>query len=182
MLWGQGHQGTPMPSKISGDALLSARATLGSVVLSRPCNGLAGLVHRFERDLRDRAGVLDQVLEALADKAALDRREILNRPAVCEVAQALEVALELLLGQAVPFPRGVLTGLGQHGPELRDRFHVLPGLSGEPFALLTREAQRACELIGGILEALWGGIKAAPHRLPAVFCRPLAEIGQLLNP
>src|SRR3954470_25005931 len=123
-----------LASEISGDALLSARATLGRVVLSRPRNGLAGLVHRFERDLHDRASVLDQVLEALSDKTALDSGEILNRPAMGELAQALEVALELLLSQAVPFPRGVLTGLGQHGPELRDRFHVLPGLPGEPFA------------------------------------------------
>src|SRR5215210_7273486 len=46
-----------------------------------------------------------------------------------ELAQALKVALELLLSQAVPLPRSVLTGLGQYGPELRDRFHVLPGLS-----------------------------------------------------
>src|SRR5215210_2886341 len=119
-----------MPPKISGNALLSARATLGSVVLSCPSDGLAGVVHRFERDLRDRAGVLDHVLEALSDQAALDSREILNRPAMSELAQALEVALKLLLSQAIPFPQSVLKGLGQHGAELRDRFHVLPGLPG----------------------------------------------------
>ena len=122
------------------------------------------------------------VLEALADKTALDGREILHRPAMRELAQALKVALELLLSQAVPFPRGVLIGLGQHGPELRDRFHVLPGLPGEPFALLTGEAQRACDLIGGILEPLGGRIDAALHRFPGVLCRPLAEIGQLFDP
>src|SRR4051794_16942332 len=49
-----------------------------------------------------------------------------------QLAQALEVALELLLSQAVPLPRRVLIGLGQHGAELGDRFHVLPGLPGEP--------------------------------------------------
>src|SRR4051812_32729884 len=136
----QGHQGTPMPPNLSGDTFLGARATLGSVVLSCPRDGLAGLVHRFERDLRDGAGVLDHVLEALSDEAALDGCEILNRPAVRELAQALKVALELLLSQAVPFPRRVLIGLGQHGAELRDCFHVLPGLPGEPFALLTGEA------------------------------------------
>src|SRR3954453_6814155 len=101
--WGHGHQGTPMPLKISGDALLSARATLGSVVLSCPRDGLAGLVHRFERDLRDQAGVLDQVLETLSDQAALDGRDILNRPAMSELVQALNPLLELLLSQAVPF-------------------------------------------------------------------------------
>src|SRR4051812_9852565 len=63
---------TPMPPKISGDALLSARATLGRVLLSRPGDGLAGLGHRFERDLHDRAGILDHVLQALSDQAALD--------------------------------------------------------------------------------------------------------------
>src|SRR3954468_11413340 len=146
-----------------------ARATL---LLSRSSNGLAGVVHRFERDLHDQAAILDHVLEAFADKTALGRREILHRPAMGELAQALEVALELLLSQAVPFPRGVLTGLGQHGPELRDRFHVLPGLPGEsfallrdrapvlpglpaePFALLPGEAERARELIGRVLDPL----------------------------
>src|SRR3954447_258666 len=162
--------------ELSGDALLGARTTLGSALVSRPRKGLAGVVHCFERELRDRAAVLDHGVEALADKTALDGCEILNRPAVREVAQALEVALELLLSQAIPFPRGVLTGLGQHRPELRDRFHVLPGLPGEPFAFLTREAQRACELIGGILDPLRGGLHAALHGLPAVLCRPLAEV------
>src|SRR4051812_36266150 len=152
---------TPMPPKISGDALLSARATLGRVLLSRPGDGLAGLVYCFERDLRDQAGILDHVLEALSNEAALNGGEILNRPAMRELAQALKIALELLLSQAIPFTRSVLTGLGQHGPELRDRFHVLPGLPGEPFTLLTGEAQRACELIGGILEPLRGGLYAA---------------------
>ena len=154
----------------------------GQRSLEPPRNGLAGVVHRFERDLRDRAAVLDHVLEALTDKTALGRREILNRPAMRELAQALKVALELLLSQAVPLPRGVLKGLGQHGPELRDCFHVLPGLPGEPFALLPGEAQRARELIGGILEPLRGRIDAALHRLPGVLCRPLAEIGQLFDP
>src|SRR3954454_404172 len=128
-----------------------ARATL---LLSRSSNGLAGVTHRFERDLGDHAAVLDHVLEAVTDKTALGHCEILNRPAMGELAQALEVALELLLSQAVPFPRGVLTGLGQHGPELRDRFHVLPGLPGEPFALLPGEAERARELIGRVLDPL----------------------------
>src|SRR5215210_5440142 len=107
--------------------------------MSRFSNGLAGVVHGFERDLHDQAAVLDHVLEALSDKTALGRRKILNRPAMGELAQALKVALDLLLSQAVPFPRRVLTGLGQHGAELRDCFHILPGLPGEPFALLTRE-------------------------------------------
>src|SRR4051812_32183851 len=49
-----------------------ARATL---LLSRPRNGLAGLVHRFERDLGDHAAVLDHVLEALTDKTALGHCE-----------------------------------------------------------------------------------------------------------
>src|SRR4051812_30963824 len=182
MLWGARASRDAHASEISGDALLSARATLGSVVLSRPRNGLAGFVHRFERDLHDRASVLDQVLEALSDKTALDSGEILHRPAMGELAQAPKVALELLLSQAVPFPRGVLTGLGQHGPELRDRFHVLPGLLGQPFALLTREAQRARELIGGILEPLTGGLHTAPHSLLGALCRPLAEVGQHLGP
>src|SRR5215204_4125972 len=128
-----------------------ARATL---LLSRSSNGFAGVVHRFERDLHDQAAVLDHVLEALTDKTALGRREILNRPATRQLAQALKVALELLLSQAVPLPRGVLKGLGQHGPELRDRFHILPGLSGEPFAVIPGEAQSARELIRGILEPL----------------------------
>src|SRR3954447_19832851 len=140
--------------ELSGDALLGARAALGSALVSRPRKDLAGVVHCFERELRDRAAVLGHGLEALSDKAALDRRKFLHRPAVCEVAQTLKVALELLLSQAVPFPRGVLTGLGQHGPELRDRFHVLPGLPGEPFALLPGEAERARELIGRVLEPL----------------------------
>src|SRR3954468_15492591 len=78
--------------ELSGDALLGARAALGSALVSRPRKGLVGVVHCFERELRDRAAVLDHGLEALSDKVALDRREILNRPAVCEVAQALEVA------------------------------------------------------------------------------------------
>src|SRR5215204_7824153 len=99
-----------------------------------------------------------------------------------ELAQALKVALELLLSQAVPLPRGVLIGLGQHGPELRDCFYVLPGLPGKPFALLPGEAERARELIGGILEPLRGRIQAALHRLPGVVCRPLAEIDQLFDP
>src|SRR3954453_2976571 len=156
-----------------------ARSTL---LLGRSSNGLAGVVHRFERDLGDHAAVLNHGLEALADETALDRREILHRPAMRALAQALGVAVELLLSRAVPFPRGVLTGLGQHGPELRDRFHVLPGLSGEPFALLTREAQRAGDLIGGILELLRSRLHAALHRPPGVRCRPLAEIGQLFDP
>src|SRR3954464_5392677 len=161
-------------SEISGDALLGARATLGSVVLSRPRNGLAGFVHRFERDLHDRAGVLDQVLEALSDKTALDSGEILNRPAMSQLAQALKVALELLLSQAVPFTRGILIGLGQHGAELRDRFHVLPGLPGNPFALLTGQAQRACELI-----RRHSGTPARPHRRcsPWISRRPLSPAG-----
>src|SRR4051795_9863126 len=142
-----------------------ARATL---LLSRSSNGLAGVIHRFERDLGDHAAVLDHVLEALTDKTALGRRDILNRPAMSEPAQALKVALELLLSQAVPLPRGILKGLGQHGPELRDCFRVLPGLPGKPFALLTREAQRACDLIGGILEPLGGRIDAVLHRRPGV--------------
>src|SRR3954469_9908128 len=124
--------------ELSGDALLGARAALGSALVSRTRKGIVCVFHRLERELRDGAAVLDHGLEALADKVALDRRKFLHRPAVCEVAQALEVALDLLLSQAVPFPRGVLTGLGQHGPELRDRFHVLPGLPGQSFALLTR--------------------------------------------
>src|SRR3954468_13474802 len=169
-------------SEISGDALLSARATLGRVVLSRPRNGPAGLVHRFERDLHDRAGILDQGLEALSDKTALDSGEILNRPAMSQLAQALKVALELLLSQAVPFTRGILIGLGQHGAELRDRFHVLPGLPGKPFAIVPGEAQRACELIRGILEPLRGRIDAALHGFPGVLCRLLAEVGQLYDP
>ncbi len=68
-----------------------ARATLGSALVSRPRKGLAGVVHRFERELRDRAAVLDFRLEALSDQAALEGREILNRPAVCEVAEVLKV-------------------------------------------------------------------------------------------
>src|SRR5215211_7450769 len=131
------HQGTPIAETSGGER---AGALLGRSLLGRSSNGLAGVVHRFERDLHDQAAVLDHVLEALTDKTALGRREILNRPAMGEPAQALKVALELLLSQAVPLPRGVLTGLGQHGPELRNRFHVLPGLPGQPLALLTREA------------------------------------------
>src|SRR5215218_10279990 len=99
-----------------------ARATL---LLSRSSNGLAGVVHRFERDLHDQAAVLDHVLEALTDETALGRRELLNRPAMGEPAQALEVTLELLLSQAAPLPRRVLKGLGQHGPAPCDGFHVL---------------------------------------------------------
>src|SRR3954471_19938928 len=142
----------------SGDAGASetsggerARATL---LLSRPRDGSASFVNRSQRDLHNRAGILDHVSEALSDEAALGRREILNRPAMRELAQALEVALELLLSQAVPLPRGVLIGLGQHGAELRDRFHVLPGLPGEPFAVLPGEAESTRELIGRILELL----------------------------
>jgi NADPH-dependent curcumin reductase CurA len=41
-------------------------------------------------------------LQALSDQAALDGGEILNRPTMRELAQALKVALELLLSQAVP--------------------------------------------------------------------------------
>jgi hypothetical protein len=52
-----------------------ARATL---LLSRSSNGLAGVVHRFERDLHDQAAILDHVLEALTHKTALGRRKILN--------------------------------------------------------------------------------------------------------
>ena len=122
--------------ELSGDALLGARAALGSALVSRLRDGLASLVNRSQRNPHNRAGVLDHVLEALADEAALDGRELLNRPAMGELAQALKVALELLLSQAVPSPRGILQGLGQHGPELRDRVHVLPGLPGQPFALL----------------------------------------------
>src|SRR4051794_11527582 len=72
-----------------------------------------------------------------------------------ELAQALEVALELLLSQAVPLPRGVLIGLGQHGAELRDRFHVLPGLPGQPFAVLPC---RALAEIGQLLDPGAGSI------------------------
>src|SRR5690242_613927 len=73
-----------------------------ALLVGRPSNGLAGVVHRFERDLGDHAAVLDHGLEALADETALGRREILHRPAMRELAQALKVALELLLSQAVP--------------------------------------------------------------------------------
>jgi hypothetical protein len=52
-----------------------ARSTL---LLGCSSNGLAGVVHRFERDLGDQAAVLDHGLEALADKTALGRREILH--------------------------------------------------------------------------------------------------------
>src|SRR6185436_10136799 len=91
-----------------------ARSTL---LLGCSSNGLAGVVHRFERDLGDQAAVLDHGLEALADETALGCREILHRPAVRELAQAFKIALELLLSQTVPLPRGILIGLGQHGPE-----------------------------------------------------------------
>src|SRR3954462_14083144 len=53
-----------------------ARSTL---LLSCSSNGLAGVVHRFERDLSDQTAVLDHGLEVLADKTALGRREILHR-------------------------------------------------------------------------------------------------------
>src|SRR4051794_19725600 len=56
------------------------------------------------RILRDRAAVLDYVLEALADKTALGRHELLNRPAMGELAQAIEIALELPLSQAIQVP------------------------------------------------------------------------------
>src|SRR5215203_5887656 len=134
----------PFPEISGGER---AGTPLGRSLLGRSSNDLAGVVHRFERDLHDQAAVLDHVLEALTDKTALGRREILNRPAMGEPAQALKITLELLLSQAVPLPRRVLKGLGQHGPALCDGFHVLPGLLRALFALLTREAQRARELI-----------------------------------
>ena len=59
--------------RLSGDALLSAGATLGSVLLSRPCEGSASFVDRSQRDIHNRVGILDYVSEALSDKAALDR-------------------------------------------------------------------------------------------------------------
>ena len=74
---------------------------LRTIALSRSRKGLAGFVHGFERALRDGAAVLDHVLEALADKTALGRRELLNRPAMGKLAQALEIALELPLSQAI---------------------------------------------------------------------------------
>src|SRR4051794_25258096 len=100
--WRQGPSRHAHASEPSGGE--RARAPLGRVALSRLCDGLASVIHRFERDLHDRAGVLDHVLEALADQAALNGREILHRPALRELAQALKVALELLLRQAIPFP------------------------------------------------------------------------------
>jgi hypothetical protein len=60
--------------RLSGDALLSAGATLGSALLSRPCEGSASFVDRSQRDIHNRVGILDHVSEALSDKAALDRR------------------------------------------------------------------------------------------------------------
>jgi hypothetical protein len=60
--------------RLSGDALLSAGATLGRVALRRSCEGSASFVDRSQRDLHNRVGILDHVSEALSDKAALDRR------------------------------------------------------------------------------------------------------------
>src|SRR3954447_19379512 len=97
-------------------------ARLGSFLLTRSSNGFAGLVHHFEREIHNRAGILDDVLQALSHETALDGGEILHRAAVCELAQPLNVALDLLLSQAAPLSRGVLKGSGQHGAELRDRF------------------------------------------------------------
>src|SRR4051812_27729832 len=58
---------------LSGDALLSTRAALGSVALRRSCEGSASFVDRSQRDIHNRVGILDHVSEALSDKAALDR-------------------------------------------------------------------------------------------------------------
>ena len=66
----------PRVSEVSGGERTSA--SLGPIALSRSRKGLAGVVHGSERVLRDQAAVLDHVLEALADQAALGRRKILN--------------------------------------------------------------------------------------------------------
>src|SRR3954469_12729290 len=79
-LGGTGITGRPC-LELSGDALLGARAALGSALVSRPRKDLAGVVHCFERELRDRAAVLDHGLQALADETALDRRERRAPPA-----------------------------------------------------------------------------------------------------
>jgi hypothetical protein len=119
--------------------------------------------------------------EALAHQGALGRGEILTRPAMSELAHAREIALTLLLSQDVPLPRGLLKGLGQHGTELGDRFHVLRRLPSEPFTVLASEAESACQLIGCILNPLRGSIHAALHGLPSALCRLQAEVSQLFD-
>ena len=161
--YGSGRHDPPLTRTSGRSHRPQIRPLAGQRALEEGEHALAAVLDDVPEALLDKT-VLDRseidVLEALSDKAVLDRTEILSR-LVSELAQPIKVALPLFLSkavpiisQAVPATRDVLTGLGQHGPEVRDRCHVLCGLSGEPFAVLSGEAQRARELIGGILEAL----------------------------
>src|SRR4051812_33124749 len=80
----------PVPPSSQAARFSAPWASLSCALASCPGNGVAGFVDRSERDRDDRPAVLDHVRKALADKSALGRREILNRPAMREPARALE--------------------------------------------------------------------------------------------